>query len=81
MNRVMNFLEIINKYWGIILFLAGAIFHALWTYFRVGEHGTRINKLEVDTDSHGKSIQKIESTLQGMDSKLDILVEGYKKEK
>lgn len=75
----MKALDIINNYWTIIVSIASLVFWALWVYFTVKEHGGRIERLEQDTETNSNSIQSIEKKLEGMDGKLDILVEGYKK--
>lgn len=74
-----NIGQIIEKYWGIILFLLGLIFHAIWTYFQVGEHSKRLDKLEVRADGSDENHSKFESMFSEINAKLDILLEGYKK--
>ena len=77
----MNFLEGINHYWGIILFFAGLIFHALWTYFKVGQHDTRIETLEGISNDNSDIVNGIRNQISAIDSKLDILLTGYHKSK
>ncbi len=57
-------IEIINNYWGMILFIAGLAFHALWTYFQVGNHKERIVKLEGRADEGEKSMDEIKGDIR-----------------
>lgn len=77
----MNWLDVINEYWGIVLFIAGLIFHAIWTYFQVGNHDKRITDIEQKTDAVTKTISNVEQKIASIDAKLDILLSGYHKEK
>lgn len=77
----MKLVDAINQYWGIILFLAGLIFHALWTYFKVGLHSNQIKNLEENNNATNNSIASINNKISSIDSKLDILLTGYHKEK
>ena len=77
----MDILSSINQYWGIIIFLAGLIFHALWTYFKVGEHGVKIKSLEDGSTSTNVSVTDIKNQISSIDAKLDILLTGYHKNK
>lgn len=77
----MNWLKVINEYWGIILFMAGLIFHALWTYFQVGGHSKRLDEIERKTNDFIKTISNVENRITSIDAKLDILLTGYHKEK
>ncbi len=70
---------LIKEYWGFVLFLLGLIFHAVWTYFRVGEHDKRLAELEKERTSLGAEVSKLTAQVQKMDTKLDILLEGYNK--
>lgn len=72
-------LQSINNYWAVIVFVGSILSQAVWVYFKVTEHETRIEKLEHDTSVNTNSIQEIRQTLQNIDGKLDILVEGYKR--
>ncbi len=76
----MSIIDQINNSWGILLFLAGLIFHALWTYFRVGNHDIRIGNLETGSASSNKAITDINNKISSIDAKLDILLTGYHKE-
>lgn len=76
-----NFGELITKYWGFVLFLLGLCFHAIWTYFRVGEHDQKIKSLEDKTDTHSTTVNQINSRLDSMEAKLDILLEGFNTKK
>ncbi len=75
----MTWLQAINQYWGIILFMAGLIFHALWTYFKVGEHGDKISILEANEKTTNSVVTDIKEKISSIDAKLDILLDGYHK--
>jgi len=77
----MKWFDVINEYWGMVLFIAGLIYHAVWTYFQVGSHAKRLSDIETKTDDFSKSISGIESKIASIDAKLDILLTGYHKEK
>lgn len=77
----MNWIEVVNKYWGMILFIAGLIFHAIWTYFQVSNHDKRISEIETKTNDFTKTISSVEQKIASIDAKLDILLSGYNKEK
>lgn len=74
-------LEFIKEYWGFTFFLIGLIYHALWSYFRIGDHATRIAKLEAQNETSEKAINEVRNIITGMDAKLDILINDYKKRK
>jgi hypothetical protein len=76
-----NLGEVISKYWGFVLFLLGLCFHAIWTYIRVGEHERDIRDLKDKSGENTNSINEIKSVLNSMESKLDILVEGFNTKK
>lgn len=71
--------DLLSKYWGMLSFIAVVIFYGLWAYFKVGDHEKRIGKLEDNKDAMTGTINTLNERLSGMDGKLDILVEGYKK--
>jgi hypothetical protein len=77
----MSIAELITKYWGIIMFFAGLVFHALWTYFKVDNHERRIKDMEKKQDDFAKLTASIENKISAIDAKLDILLEGYKRDK
>ena len=76
-----NLGAIISKYWGFILFLLGLCFHAIWTYFQVGEHSKRLEKLENRADNSDTNHSRFESLFSEINAKLDILLEGYNTKK
>lgn len=76
-----NIGQIIEKYWGIILFLLGLCFHAIWTYIKVGEHESDIRELKDKSNENTTAINDIKSVLNSMESKLDILVDGFNTKK
>lgn len=71
--------DILSKYWGALSFIAVVIFYGLWAYFKVDSHEKRISKLEDNKDTMTGTINTLNERLSGMDGKLDILVEGYKR--
>ena len=77
----MDIFESINHYWGIVIFLAGLIFHALWTYFKVGEHSTKIKTLEDGSGITNNAVADIKNQISNIDAKLDVLLTGYHKNK
>lgn len=77
----MKWFEILNEYWGMALFIGGLIFHAIWTYFQVGNHAKRISDIETKTDKVTATISSVETKIASIDAKLDILLSGYHKEK
>ena len=77
----MTILEGINQNWGIILFLAGLIFHALWTYFTVGNHTVKIKSLESKNMKTDIDVASINTKISSIDAKLDILLTGYHRDK
>lgn len=79
-NLAMSLSDYVLKYWEFICFLAFIVFYGLWTYFKVGNHEERIQKLENEIDSTRTAISTLNERLGSMDAKLDILVAGYKKD-
>lgn len=77
----MKILDGLNQYWGLITFMGGVIFQMVWTYFQVGEHKTRIVNLETVTRTSDLTINGIREQISGIDAKLDILLDGYHKNK
>jgi len=77
----MNLEDLITKYWAFVLFIMGLVFHAIWTYFRVDEHGKRISKLEEEHAITANSVSELKEMISSINAKLDILVEGYSKKK
>lgn len=75
----MEKIEVIKEYWGIILFFLGLAFHALWTYFKVDDHGKRLEKIESDKQMSDSLISELRTEIKTMSGKLDILVDGFKK--
>lgn len=69
----------ITEYWGFVLFLLGLCFHAVWTYFRVGALEDKVKFLEVGKDSLDKVVSEIKAEIASINSKLDILLDNYKK--
>lgn len=76
----MSVAEILKEYWGITMFLIGLVFHAVWTYFQVAEHNKRLDKLEQKQDDFSELTASIVNKISAIDAKLDILLEGYKKD-
>jgi hypothetical protein len=74
-------LEFIKEYWGFTFFLIGLIYHALWSYFRIGDHATRITRLEMQNEQSEKTINDLKNLVTGIDAKLDLLLDGYKRKK
>lgn len=85
----MNFEELVLKN---IVWIIGILVHAIWTYWKVGELDKKTIALEVRINDEVKAltkenselvaeISKLRETISNMDAKLDILLEGYKKEK
>lgn len=68
---------ILTKYWGVILFLSGLVFHAIWVYIRVGDHSDRIKTLEGRADISDKTHAEYGTMFAEINAKLDLLVEGY----
>lgn len=77
----MKILEGINQYWGLITFMGGVIFQMVWTYFKVGEHSTKIKDLETSSVNSNQIIGSITEQISAIDAKLDILIDGYHKTK
>jgi hypothetical protein len=75
----MNILFAIQNNWEILIFLVGIIYHAIWTYFKVGDHEGRIKKVEDNRQTLDSAINELKSSVQSINDKLDILVTGYKK--
>lgn len=75
----MTFTEIIAKYWGFTLFILGLCFHAIWTYFRVDTLETKVKMLELGKENMDKMISDIKSEIASINSKLDILLDAYKR--
>lgn len=82
--------QFIKEYWGAIMFVIGIVFHAIWTYFRVGELEKHLVSYKEDTDKKIDAITKektilleeisaLKEEMASMNAKLDILVEGYKR--
>lgn len=70
--------DLIKEYWGILMFLAGLVFHSIWVYIRVGDHGDRLKTLESRADSSDKTHAEYGNMFAEINAKLDILLEGYK---
>lgn len=68
---MIQFLTFCERYWYVLSFFGGLIVHAIWFWFTTVDHEKRIRMLE------GKQ-EPMEALLQRMDTKLNILVEGYK---
>lgn len=75
--NMTNLEQIITKYWGFVLFVLGLCFHAIYMYFQNADHEKRLAVLENKTNEHSNMVNTINSRLDSMDSKLDILVDGY----
>lgn len=71
--------QLVKEYWGFVLFLMGLIFHALWTYFRVGEIEKRLSEIEKERGTLSQEVSKLNQQVSNMDAKLDVLLEGYRK--
>lgn len=71
-----SIIEIINNYWGMILFMLGIVFHSLWTYFQVGEHKIRLNKLENRADGAEKSMDEIKGDIREIKTGISYIKES-----
>jgi septal ring factor EnvC (AmiA/AmiB activator) len=82
--------ELIKEYWSFTLFLVGLLFHAIWTYFRVGELEKHMASFKEEVDFKIHEIYKERATLlseitslkeeiASINAKLDILVDGYRR--
>lgn len=71
----LNPFEIVAKYWSVIFFIAGILFHAICAYFQVGNHEKRINKMELDKVISDKLINEIKETNAVINAKLDMIIE------
>ena len=70
-------IDTIVKYWQIILFISGLIFHAIWVYMKVGQHEERITKLEERADDSDEKHSDYQAIFAEIRAKLDLLVEGF----
>lgn len=77
----MQLQDYLIKYWEIVIFLALIAFYGLWAYFKVDNHEKRISKLEDGSDETKKTVSTMFEKIGAMDAKLDLLVEGYKKDR
>ena len=68
---MLPFLRFCEDYKYVLSFFGMVTIHAIWVYYTVTEHERRIKKLEDDT-------VPIRDLLHQMDTKLNILVDGYK---
>lgn len=75
---MIQILDIVSKYWEVLLFLASLLFHAIWTYWTVRSHEDRIKCLEDKADDTNDVISSLKAIISSMDAKLDILIEGYR---
>lgn len=71
-----SIIETVNTYWGIILLMITIAAHSLWTYFQVGDHKIRINKLEKRADGTEKSMDEIKGDIREIKTSTTFIKES-----
>lgn len=65
---------ILTEYWGVTVFVLGMIFHALFMYFKIGNHEKRIEEIERKDDTTNRMVAEIKEHIASMNAKLEILL-------
>lgn len=75
----MTTIEVIKEYWGIIMFVLGLVYHALWSYWKIGIHANRLDTLEQAQKNTDKASIDLQKLVENIDIKLSLLLDGYER--